>query len=401
MSKAREHILSWVVTAVVLGTTAMLPFDAGAQMFTIPAPDTLSGNFFGGAVAIDGNRAIVGATGEDSCGANSGAAFLYEINESGDWALAQKLVPRDCREGHFFGNEVAIDGDRVLVSSYRTFVRKSISNSVYVFERREDGWIQTARLESPDKDKSGPFASSIALDGDKILITSAGDAAGQTMNGVGWIFEINQRRRWRVTAELNGGLSPKAGVMGTASALDGGRAVIAGSTYSRGEPGVLYIFDEDSTEAKWYQTGAIRGIRDFFISVDVHEDLVIVGESRSGEQQSGRARIISKVDGNWTTIASLRPSTPYANGAFGTRVAINGTIALVSGFDEQLSMDINVDQVVYVYEYMDGKWKYKRILDRGQAAFGSAIDLKNGLAAIGQASDSEPGQVYVVKINRP
>jgi len=372
-----------------------------AQIFRFPAPDTLSGNYFGTSVAIDGNRAVVGATGEDSCGPNSGAAFIYDIDETGAWILSERLLPRDCREQGFFGSAVSIDGDRVLVSSYRTFVRQSISNSVYVFEKRDSGWIQTARLESPDKDKSGPFASSISLDGDRILITSAGDAAGSTINGIGWIFEINRRNNWKVVAELEGGLSPRAGVLGTASALDGDRAVIAGSTYSRGEPGVLYIFDKDSTDATWYQTGAIRGIRDFFISVDVFEDLVIVGESRGGVDNSGRARIISKVDGNWATVATLEPSTPYSSGAFGTKVAIDKDIALVSGFSEQLKLDINVDQVVYVFVRSDGKWVQSREIDRGNTAFGSSIDLQNGMALIGQAADSKPGQVYLVPLNHP
>ena len=34
---------------------------------------------------------------------------------------------------HFFGHSVALSGDRILVSSHRTFVDRSVSNAVYVF----------------------------------------------------------------------------------------------------------------------------------------------------------------------------------------------------------------------------------------------------------------------------
>ncbi len=372
-----------------------------AQIYRLPPPDTLSGNYFGTSVAIDGTRAVIGATGEDACGSNSGAAFVYEIDESGEWVQDARLIPKDCREGYFFGKSVAIEGDRILVSAYRTFVNRSISNAVYVFEMDEEGWKQTARLTSPDNDKTGPFGSSLAMDKDRILITSAGDAAGATMNGVGFIFEQNRRGRWRVAASLVAGLSPRAGVMGTASALDGNRVAMVGSTYSRDRPGVLYVFDFDTEDQTWYQTGAVRGIRDFLISVDVSGENVIVGEGKSGTDGSGRARIFTEVDGIWTTVATLTPSVPYAYGRFGSNVSIDGSVALVSGFDEQLELDINVDQVVYVFTSESGVWTQHRIVDMGQTAFGRAIDVKGGLAVIGQPSESSPGQAYVVRINHP
>lgn len=380
----------------------MAAMPANAQIFSLPAPDTTIGNYFGTAVAIDGNIAVIGATGEPSCGPNSGAAYIYEMDDTGDWIETAHLLPVECREGIFFGKTVAISGNRILIAAYVPFFSKQTSNSVYVYEKDpETGeWILRDLILQPKDATQGPFASSISLNGDRILITTSGDTTTGKYGGVAYVYDYIDGK-WVLSARLTGSLGIKAGIFGTSSALDGDRAIVSASTYLAGRAGAVYVYDRDPLSGEWTETSVLLGILDFFISVDVSGDRILVGESKGGKGGLGRARIFEpSEDGKWRPAASLMPKSKKSQGGFGSLVSLSGNRALVVGFDEQLSQKINIDRVVYLFTYddEDKAWSQKHIIDIGDNAFGSALDLTPGSAVIGQASDQKIGRAYIVHI---
>ena len=343
---------------------------------------------------MDGDWAVIGATGDDRCGTNTGSAWVYKRDGS-SWSVFQRLDPSVCEEGAFFGKAVALDGKRIAVSAFRTFIGRAVSNHVYIFELDDDVWTQTARLSSPDRDASGPFASAIDLDGNRLLVTSAGDASGSGRNGKGFVFQASDSA-WTLEATLQSPLPMSSGTLGTSASLDGRWAVVSGSTYSRQQPGFVALFRRDGDS--WSHHTTVRGVDGFFIDVDIREDHLLIGESRGGSQGSASANLLRYQDGEWQRLVTLRPKSPYAAGAFGTHVALGKDVVLVSGFDEQLELDFNVDQVVYVFESSRDGWRQRRVIDVGESAFGTAIDLDKDRALIGQASQGVPGQAYIATI---
>jgi len=384
---------------------ALVVFPARAQIFKLPQPDTTRGNFFGVSVSIDGDRALVGASAENSCGDNSGAAYIFERDSlSGDWQIRAKITPDDCEAKQFFGRAVSLSGDRALITAFRPFFSTVLSNAAYVFERDSlsGEWKQAAKLTANNSPDEGPFAASVSLDGDRALITSSGDPSNNTYNGAAYIFERTLNGRWKKTARLTGSGGIKYGIFGTSGALKGNRVAVSASTYFANKPGSVYVFEYDPSARNWKETARIGGIRDFFISIDIDGNRLIVGQSKGGHHDAGMASIYERVTaGKWRLMSEVSSSTPYKDGGFGTAVAIRGNRALVVGFDEQLSLDINIDRVVYVFEYIPEtkRWDQIHIIDVGNVAFGSAIDLDNGQALIGQASEQQPGLAYVVAIH--
>jgi hypothetical protein len=389
-----------LIASIALILIAAWP--ARAQIFRLVPADTTSSDFFGTSVAIDDSLAVVGASGFSSCGVNSGAAYVFHRLSNGDWEQQARLEPEDCREGIFFGRAVAISGSRAAVVAYVPFFSDAASNTIYIFEqdRATGTWSQTTALRQPPGPIEGVFGSSIALDGDRLLATSAGDASNPDNDGAAYVYDFDGGA-WRLSARLSASLGPEAGVFGSSGALDGDRVVVSASTYAAEQPGTVYVFDRDSETGSWKESAFIRGILDFFISVDLDGDRIIVGESRAGDGRRGRARIFSLTrDGRWRPSATLLPGKSFSRGGFGSVVAMHGDRALVVGFDEQLRMDINIDRVVYLFapDGAAGAWRQKQIIDVGDNAFGSAIDLTDGAAVIGQASETEPGTAYVVLI---
>lgn len=373
------------------------PGNAFGQLSKLPRPDSLGSAFFGGAVAIDGDWAVVGATGDDTCGPNSGSAWIYH-REGTAWELKQRLSPSECEEGAFFGNSVSLHGNRIAVSAFRTFIGRAVSNHVYIFELDEGLWSQSARIASPDRDASGPFAAAIDLQGNRLLVTSAGDASGTGSNGKGFVFR-RSNSRWILESTLTSPLPLRSGTLGMSAALDGRWIAISGSTYSREQPGFVALYRRQGDT--WSHFDTVRGVQGFFIDVDLRNDWLLVGESRGGTQGSGSARLLRFEDDTWSVQATLQPRLPYSAGAFGTRVALGDDIVLVSGFDEQLELDFNVDQVVYIFEPSADGWRQRRVLDVGESAFGAAIALDGHQALIGQAAEGIPGQAYIATIMRP
>ncbi len=169
---------------------------------------------FGSAIAMDGGRAIVGALFADGVASDTGAAYVFEL-QGGSWIETAKLVARGGHVGDLFGAAVALDGDRVLVGapggravvaferigggwtetqgiapadaaalfggavglsgdlsvigSPRDSEANGSAGAVYVFGRADDSWEQKAKLFAPGAGILWSLGSSVALAADQIL----------------------------------------------------------------------------------------------------------------------------------------------------------------------------------------------------------------------------------------
>ena len=81
---------------------------------------------FGSRIAISGNLAVIGASGSK---VNTGAAYLFGRDSSGNWAKPVRLTPSDGGRGCFFGEAVAL-WDRTII------VGAPGNGGVYVFQEK-------------------------------------------------------------------------------------------------------------------------------------------------------------------------------------------------------------------------------------------------------------------------
>jgi hypothetical protein len=103
----------------------------------VPADGGLSDEF-GKSVALDGQTALVG-TSLAWVGVNSSQGAAYIFGRSGtNWNLQQKLVAADGAAGDSFGGSVALDGETALVGATGANIGgNNNQGKVYFFERRE------------------------------------------------------------------------------------------------------------------------------------------------------------------------------------------------------------------------------------------------------------------------
>jgi len=82
------------------------------------SPSPRGSGFFGNSVAIDGDRLVVGAPGEDSDnGSQSGVVYVYQILDDGKVRLLESLIHPTGKANDQFGQSVSISGLNILVGA--------------------------------------------------------------------------------------------------------------------------------------------------------------------------------------------------------------------------------------------------------------------------------------------
>ena len=94
-------------------------------------------------------------------------------------ALQQKLTASDGGGGDLLGSSVAIDGDTLVVGAQGD---DAFRGAVYVFQRVNDSWTQTAKLTASDGVADDYLGTSVAIDGDTIVVGAWRDDVGTNAN---------------------------------------------------------------------------------------------------------------------------------------------------------------------------------------------------------------------------
>lgn len=142
----------------------------------VGAGDT--GEEFGNDLAIDGNTLVVGAPGYSTYSNAEGAIFIFERNISLPAHWEKITMLQDAEAWKNFGYSVAIDGDTVVAGNPNTMVYHSDDGMAVVYGRNEGGtgnWGTIARLTLPDGAEDDYFGRDVALSGDTLAVLAPGD----------------------------------------------------------------------------------------------------------------------------------------------------------------------------------------------------------------------------------
>jgi len=218
---------------------------------------------FGEAVAMAGTTALVA----DPRVGNSeidldGAVYAFEGAGYENWRRNQslsspakpgaELLPRGASLGDDFGWSIAADGVLLVgAPGLRSPPGEEVNGAAYVFERSDGAWRQEGILLGehglPAADVQGTgdgFGFSVALDGDRALVSAPGDPAiGADHRGAAYLFE-REGGAWvaagrlltdageQVARFVRGGESdaPQVRQPATARARFGGSVALSGGT---------------------------------------------------------------------------------------------------------------------------------------------------------------------------
>ena len=131
-------------------------------------------------VSADGGMIVVGATGDDDQGQGAGAAYIFlRDGAKGPWAFHQKILASDGEPHDSFGRSpsVSSNGDTILVGANGDDEAGLNAGAAYVFERRGDLWFEQVKLFASDADGQNRFGAwlTITPDGQRAIIKGGGN----------------------------------------------------------------------------------------------------------------------------------------------------------------------------------------------------------------------------------
>ncbi len=308
------------------------------------ADDAKAGDNFGYAVAISGDTALVGAYSDDDHGGNRGSAYFFE-RQADEWEQRIELAPPPEPAGVlYFGIAVALDGDTALIGArrYRSDVAiegiDCYTGTAFAYLREATGWRLQGVLESADGTDCDRFGDKVAIDGDTAVVGAPAYWAYPETGAVdpsAYVF-ARQGEQWNAQARL----LPDPGVVGvkfgSSVAIDGETLIVGAHLEEQTEryQGSAYVFARDG-EA-WSLQSRLRpsdpAAGSFFgFAVDLNGEVAVVGAPFGNPAQgarSGAAYVFVRNGTEWTERAKLMDLVRAEYDWYGWNVA--------AGFDEVL-----------------------------------------------------------------
>ncbi len=328
--------------------------DGWGEIKTLLASDAGAGDFFGCAVSISGDYAVVGAVGENGSGTDQGAAYVFYRYQGGadNWGQVKKLVGGDRADNDGFGYAIAIDGTTILVGADGEDGSGSDQGAAYIFTKDVggvDNWGQVAKIVSGDPDDIDQFGYALALKGNYALVGSPGEDGAGADRGAAYIFsrDLGGTDAWGLVKKVVPSDPTDDAWFATALAIDGTLAVV-GSGWDDGggtNKGAAYVFGKDSGGTEnWGQvkklTASDARDSDLFgynVSIDGTSIVVGAGWARAGGTERGQAYLFTRDEGgtdNWGEVQRLRASDAANEDWFGFSTAIFGQYILVGAVGE-------------------------------------------------------------------
>ena len=331
----------------------------------VSATDGAADDGFGNTLAASGDYLLVGALRANQ---NRGAAYIFH-RERGAWKQVARLAAPDGTPAENFGGALAIASDIAVVGAPGQNVQ---TGAAYVYRRSGNGWVQEARLLSPDAADQQFFGQAVAIMGDQILV---GEPGHTNRTGALHVF-AKQGSDWKAVARLNvAGAQPNER-FGAPIMVDADR-IYAGALGYGNSAGAVYEFVRARSGS--FEQTARR-----------------VAEQSSPGEQFGAALAAAR---NW-----LWAGAPRANGGrgmvyrfagaaadrlqnaeavpsdyFGNAIAAAGDLAVVAASNDDFGLGS-----ITIYELANGRWSATKPIGRTEQRMasraGQKVDCTAGMA---------------------
>lgn len=147
------------------------------------ASDASSGDLFGSSLSASGGRLLVGAPGKNTA---TGGAYLYDQSTGTELAILEEPGEGYVKD---YGLSVALDGDRALVGAPRHNEVAIIAGLVFHYDLSNPGHpVELQRMRSASTTAYDRFGSAVALEGDRYVIGSPWDDLLGANSGSAWLF---------------------------------------------------------------------------------------------------------------------------------------------------------------------------------------------------------------------
>lgn len=305
----------------------------------LSASDAIAYDYFGTSVAISGDTVLVGADGVDPNGHSyAGAAYVF-TRSAGVWTEQQKLIAPDPAEMDQFGISVAVDGDTAVIgASGADHSSLTDAGAAYVFTRSGTVWTAQQKLIASAAAAADTFGWSVAVAGETALVGAyAADAGSIADAGAAYVFS-RSGAVWTEQQKLTASDAAEYDLFGISVSLDGDTALVGADGVTHGGhvyAGAAYVFSRSA--AVWTEqqklTASTAAADDYFgMSVAVDGDRAVIGAfgtELGSLSYAGAAYVFTRTGTVWTEQQKLTAPAAAMGDWFGRNVAVDGERVLI------------------------------------------------------------------------
>ncbi|MEM8710956.1 MAG: hypothetical protein AAGG01_08395 [Planctomycetota bacterium] len=296
----------------------------------VTSPDEEANGRFGTSLAIDESSASGGLVvceerSTQFGSAASGVAHVYR-SQGGGWALDASL-PNPGFVTNLFGASVAHAGDLIAVGA----PNQNSVGVVYVFRHGGGSWSLEGTLAPSDGAFADRFGDDVAVDGERIIVGAMRHRVGGLPQGAAYVFEA-AGGAWSESGKLTSASGSGDLSLGVSVDIDGTTAVV-GATRTN-DVGAAYVYDLGGgapTQVERLQPAALGNSATFGHSVAIRGDRLLVGAYQDTVvgQLTGSAWVLDRIGGAFQPRQRLvRTGLPSFHGF---AVALDGAGRLAVG----------------------------------------------------------------------
>lgn len=333
--------------------------------------------YFGNAVAVIGNLAMVGMPGAYDL---EGRVGIFLRDASGAWLRKGTLKASDRKTLAQFGSQIAMVDRRALVASEK---------AVYVFQLSSGAWKQTHKLTF----SGAAQISDLDWHGNLAVIGVQSD----TTSDAAYVYDTSANGMRRLARIV--GHDSRASDEFAARVAVYGQDIVATAPAYGAEQGAAYTFSCTTSQCRERQKLiAIDGERGdrFGSAVDIDQNSLIIGAvnanphvgdaseepSTNNYRAGGAGYVFLRSSGIWSEFQKLRPTPTQHHWywSLGYDVAISGTRILISA---PYGVDSWDDGLVFSYRRSSGSTFVANGVMSYQASQGIALSIHGATSVVG------------------
>jgi hypothetical protein len=337
---------------------------------------------FGHSVAVDGDIVVVGAWGEDDFGDESGAAYVFERSTSG-WRVAAVLTASDARAGTRFGYSVAVQSSTVVVGALYESSHGLDSGAVYVFDRGESGWTESAKLTPEAAAENSHFGKSLSLSGDRLAIGAPGPGSTSA-----YVFR-REEGGWLQEARIASAGIPSSARFGSSLALSGDTLAVGAWADTAEQLGSVSVYQR--VGASWTETQRITGGEPndrFGFSVALEDSYLAVG---APDAPGKKVLLYRRSDDGWVEAQVDIPEGSWLQLGHSVALGAGNVLAGDPAFDGAAEHEGRVLMLGVEAGGRSSSLLPMPFDSSADKSFGIAVAATEGVIVIGATGDEEQG----------
>ena len=291
---------------------------------------------FGYRTMLRDDIAIVTA---DMSGPNTGqgSAYVFSPDGTGSWTQTQILTLPDGTGFDNFGSAIALDGERLVIGAHGVVVSGNLGQgAAHSFARSQNGWAKTQQILADDGAMNDNFGNSAVMANDTLFIgANAATVDGVFAEGAVYVYNYDGQQ-WNQVQKITEPTGSTFDFFGISLAFDG-TTLMVGATESDGSrAGSVYVFTNDGT--KWVQQQRLTvddlvAGANFGNAIALHGDGAVIGadvQTVDGFTSRGSAFLFRFDGASWVLDHTFVSSDGTTDDFFGLAVDYDGSTALIS-----------------------------------------------------------------------